>query len=142
MPIAPPKSPLATDPKTVKVHLTTGQGMDIEWKDGHHSHYTFSYLRDACPCAHCDHERVEHHREPGEPPRSAPGTLPMFKATAKPTAAAGVGKYAITFTWNDGHEAGIYSWDFLRAFCSCADCATARLAAKKPGQGVTRTTPH
>jgi len=26
------------DPKSVKVNLTTGTGVDIEWKDGHRSH--------------------------------------------------------------------------------------------------------
>jgi DUF971 family protein len=142
MPIAPPKHPLATDPKRVNVQLTTGQGMDIEWKDGHQSHYSFTYLRDACPCAMCDQERVQSGREPGEPVTPAPGALPMFKPAAKPTEAAGVGKYAIRFTWNDGHEPGIYSWDFLRAFCPCEECSAARKAAKKPGEGVTRTTPH
>jgi len=25
----------ATDPKSVKVNLTTGAGVDIEWNDGH-----------------------------------------------------------------------------------------------------------
>jgi len=24
--------------------------MEIEWKDGHRSVYTFAFLRDACPC--------------------------------------------------------------------------------------------
>jgi DUF971 family protein len=142
MPYAAAKNPLASDPKSVNVHLTTGQGMDIAWKDGHSSHYSFTYLRDACPCALCDHERVEANREPGEPEKQAPGALPMFKAAARPTEAAGVGKYAIRFVWNDGHEHGIYSWDFLRAFCPCEECSAARKAAKKPGQGVTRTTPH
>ena len=142
MPISPPKTALATDPKSVKVHLTTGEGMDIEWKDGHRSHYPFPYLRDACPCAMCDQDRVREHREPGESPKLPPGALPMFKAAATPTEAAGVGKYAIRFAWNDGHEHGIYSWDFLRAFCPCAECITTRNEAKKPGAGVTRTTPH
>ncbi len=142
MPTVPPTNPAATNPKKVNVQLTTGQGMDIEWKDGHQSHYSFAYLRDACPCAMCDQERVKDQREPGEAPKQTPGALPMFKAAAKPTEAAGVGKYAIRFTWNDGHEHGIYSWDFLRAFCPCEECSAARKAAKKPGEGVTRTTPH
>ncbi len=132
----------AADPKAVNVHLSTGQGMDITWKDGHQSHYSFQYLRDACPCAMCDQERVKSDREPGEPEKPKPGALPMFKAAAKPVTASGVGKYAIQFHWNDGHEHGIYSWDFLRAFCPCAECAELRKAAKKPGEGVTRTTPH
>ncbi len=31
--------PPPPDPKSVKVNLTTGTGVDIEWKDGHRSHY-------------------------------------------------------------------------------------------------------
>jgi DUF971 family protein len=33
---------------------------------------------------------------------------------------AKVGNYAIRFTWNDGHEAGLYSWDYLRNVCDRA----------------------
>ena len=142
MPVKAPQIPGATDPKSVKVNLSTGDGVDIAWKDGHESHYTFQYLRDACPCALCDQERVKAQREPGEAEKPQPGALPMFKATAKPLKASGVGKYAIQFSWNDGHEHGIYSWDFLRAFCPCAECANRRRELKQPGEGVTRTTPH
>jgi DUF971 family protein len=136
-------SPIARpDPKSVQVHLTEGTGMDIEWKDGHKSIYTFQYLRDACPCALCDDERQKQNREPGEPAKAAPGALPMFKAAPKAVSAEGVGRYAIRFTWSDGHEHGIYSWDFLREFCPCRECSTMRRELKQPGGGVTRTTPH
>jgi len=132
----------SADPKKVNVQLTTGQGMDIEWKDGHRSQYSFTYLRDACPCALCDDERSKSGREPGEPVKSAAGALPMFKAAPKPVSASGVGRYAIQFTWNDGHEHGIYSWEFLRDFCPCSECAAERRAKKPAGAGPTRTTPH
>jgi DUF971 family protein len=46
----------------------------------------------------------------------------MFKAAAKPESAEGVGKYAIKFHWNDGHDLGIYSWRFLREVCPCKEC--------------------
>ncbi|MGZ4730975.1 MAG: gamma-butyrobetaine hydroxylase-like domain-containing protein [Terriglobales bacterium] len=114
------------DPKSVKVNLTTGTGVDIEWKDGHRSHYSFPFLRDACPCALCDDERGKAGRKPGEAPKLAPGALPMFKAAAKPSSAEPVGKYAIKFHWNDGHELGIYSWQFLRDVCPCEECERAR----------------
>lgn len=116
----------APDPKSVKINITAGTGVDIEWKDGHHSHYTFAYLRDACPCALCDEERGKTGRKPGEPVKPAPGALPMFKPAAKPTSAEPVGKYAIKFHWNDGHELGLYSWQFLRDWCSCEECKRGR----------------
>lgn len=120
---SPLQSPTAaTDPKSVKVNLTTGTGVDIEWSDGHVSHYNFPYLRDACPCAMCEDERGKAGRQPGDPPKPAAGMLPMFKAAAKPLSAEGVGKYAIKFAWNDSHDLGIYSWKFLREICPCAEC--------------------
>ncbi|MGH9522979.1 MAG: gamma-butyrobetaine hydroxylase-like domain-containing protein [Terriglobales bacterium] len=136
------RTTLNADPAKVKVHLTEGTGMDIDWKDGHHSAYSFQYLRDACPCALCNEERVKEHREPGEPKAEAPGALPMFKTSPRPVSAEGVGKYAIRFTWNDGHEHGIYSWEFLREFCACAECRARRAGMKAPGDPVTRTVPH
>jgi DUF971 family protein len=116
----------ATDPKSVKVNLTAGTGVDIEWGDGHVSHYGFVFLRDACPCAMCEDERGKEGRERGAPPKLAPGALPMFKAAAKPLSAEGIGKYAIKFKWNDDHDLGIYSWKFLREVCPCEECKAGR----------------
>jgi DUF971 family protein len=112
----------APDPKSVIVHLTAGAGVDIEWKDGHLSHYSFPYLRDACPCALCNEERSKTGRQPGEQARPNPGELPMFKPTAKPLSAEPVGKYALRFKWSDAHDLGIYSWKWLREICPCEQC--------------------
>ena len=68
MPLVDPTPRLANDPKSVKINLTAGTGMEIEWKDGHRSSYTFKFLRDACPCALCEDERVKAGRKPGEAP--------------------------------------------------------------------------
>ena len=124
---SPLQSPTAaTDPKSVKVNLTTGTGVDIKWADGHFSHYGFVFLRDACPCAMCNEERDKAGRKPGAPPKPAAGALPMFKPAAKPLTAEGIGKYAIKFKWTDGHEAGIYSWEYLRRVCECAECSAGK----------------
>lgn len=119
---ATPRS--AIDPKSVKVHLTTGEGVEIEWKDGHRSVYTFKFLRDACPCALCEDERAKSGRKPGEPEKPAPGTLPIFKPAVKALTAEPIGKYALKFSWSDNHDLGIYSWAFLREVCPCGECVT------------------
>jgi DUF971 family protein len=106
--------------------LTTGTGMEIEWKDGHRSVYGFAFLRDACPCALCKDERTKEGRKDGEAAKLAPGALPMFKPAVKAVSAEAVGKYAIKFSWNDRHDLGIYSWHYLREVCPCAECAAAR----------------
>jgi len=125
------QSPLQTpteaiDPKSVRVNLSTGSGVDIEWKDGHVSHYSFAYLRDACPCAMCEDDRGKAGRRPGDPPKLASGALPMFKPTAKPVSAEPIGRYAIKFSWNDKHDLGLYSWKFLREICPCEECKANR----------------
>jgi DUF971 family protein len=116
----------ATDPKSVKVNITAGTGVDIEWADGHVSHYSFVYLRNACPCAMCNEERGKLGLKPGEAPKVVIGELPMFKPAMKPISAEGMGKYAIRFKWNDDHDLGIYSWKLLREICPCDECKSAQ----------------
>jgi DUF971 family protein len=116
----------AVTPAKVRVHLTTGEGMEIEWKDGHRSQWTFPWLRDACPCATCHEERQHTGRKPGEPKPKSKELFTMYQAPAKPTAVEKIGNYALKFKWNDGHEAGIYSWDHLRRVCNCDACRSAR----------------
>ena len=122
-----PPSTRTNDPKSVNVNVSSGTGVDIEWADGHCSHYSFTYLRDACPCALCDEERRKTGRQPGDPPQAKPGDLPMFRPGAKPVRAEAVGRYAIRFDWSDGHMHGIYSWELLRELCPCQECRAARV---------------
>ncbi len=58
----------AAQPASIKVHKTSGTTMEIVWKDGHQSTYTFTYLRNACPCAICNEEREKSHRAQAKPP--------------------------------------------------------------------------
>jgi len=111
---------VAIQPAKVKIDKTGGTGMRIEWKDGHVSEWNFAWLRLACPCANCHEEREAAHREPGIPKPKPQGLLPMYEAPARPVEIIPIGKYAVKFKWNDGHEAGIYSWDYLRNVCDTA----------------------
>lgn len=120
-----PLSRASVTPAKVKVLLTEGKGLEIEWEDGHKSAWTFAWLRDACPCATCIDERKNEGREIGQPRRKTAELLPMFKPPAKPASAHAVGRYAIQFNWLDSHSAGIYSWDFLRRNCQCGECRLA-----------------
>ena len=117
----------ALQPASIKVHKTNGSTMDIVWNDGHQATYTFTYLRDCCPCALCNDEREKQHRRPDQPSSAEDsGPLMMFKPILRPTEVAPVGNYAIRFSWNDGHQHGIYSWDYLRDFCPCPECTFKR----------------
>ena len=107
----------AIRPVKIRVDKTGGTGMGIEWGDGHASHWSFGWLRLACPCATCHEERENAGREPGAAKPKAATLLPMYEAPPRPVEVTPVGKYAIRFKWNDGHEAGLYSWDYLRNVC-------------------------
>ena len=113
----------AVTPAKVRIHKTEGTGAEIEWKDGHKSQWNFTWLRDACPCATCHEEREQSGREPGEPKPKPQTLLPMYEAPARPVEITPVGNYAVKFKWNDGHESGIYSWEYLRRVCTCKECS-------------------
>jgi DUF971 family protein len=116
----------AVTPLKVRVKQSEGTGVEIDWRDGHKSSWGFRWLRDACPCATCHDEREKSGRAPGEPKPKAQALLVMYEAPPQPLEVTPVGKYAVKFKWNDGHEAGIYSWDYLRRVCTCAQCRPPR----------------
>jgi DUF971 family protein len=116
----------AVTPAKVRVKKSEGTGVEIDWRDGHKSSWSFRWLRDACPCATCHEEREQNGRAPGVPKPSAQGLLQMYQEPPRPLEVSPVGKYALRFKWNDGHEAGIYSWEYLRRVCDCEACRTAR----------------
>lgn len=116
-------------PTSVKVHVSTGAGVDVAWADGHISHYEFDYLRENCPCATCDDERRKKEAAAAGPSGGAGGlgpALPLFKPRPRAESAEAVGHYAIRIRYSDGHASGIYSFDYLRTLCPCDDCARAR----------------
>src|ERR1700689_856956 len=122
---AQPLPRIAITPEKVRVLLTEGKGLEIDWQDGHKSAWNFAWLRDACPCATCNEERSQQGRKPGQPKAKPAAVLPMYTAPAKPASAHAVGRYALQFNWQDGHTAGIYSWEYLRRVCQCHECTFA-----------------
>ena len=112
----------AVTPAKVRVMKSEGTGVSIDWKDGHRSSWNFAWLRNACPCATCNEEREKSGRKPGVGKPKPGGLLVMYEAPARPLEVTPVGKYALRFKWNDGHESGIYSWEYLRRMCQCSLC--------------------
>lgn len=110
-------------PKTIK--LAGGNDtLTIQWSDGHASAYPYRLLREQCPCATCT--------ELERPRAAAPNPLILLGAKPiKPLRAELVGRYALQIFWNDGHSTGIYSFEFLRRLCSCAECTAAKQGASR-----------
>ncbi len=115
-------------PLAIKIHVSSGAGVDITWADQHASHYDFAYLREECPCATCNEKRDQEaqHKHAGinPAPLSSP-VLPMFKPKIRAQSATQVGNYAVQISFNDGHNTGIFSYDYLRNICPCDACAAA-----------------
>jgi DUF971 family protein len=112
-------------PIDVKVRISTGEGIDVTWSDGHTSRYPFPYLRDLCPCALCNDEREKKAKlspSPASPSPAGSFEFPMFKPRVTAKAAAAMGNYAVQITFSDGHAAGIYSFEHLREICPCEAC--------------------
>jgi DUF971 family protein len=76
----------------------------IKWSDGSETHYTAPQLRRACPCAGCVDEWTG---KKTLKDAAVPDDL-TFKHTSI------VGRYALNFHFSDGHETGIFSFNFLR----------------------------
>ena len=70
----------------------------------------------------CHDEREQSGRPPGVPKPKPASLLPLYEPPARPVEVTPVGKYALRFKWTDGHESGIYSWEYLRKVCQCAVC--------------------
>ena len=91
-------------------HIQAEERIRITWNDGHIWEYPQTYLRGYCPCALCQGH----------------GASDEKKFTPVKEAKLGeirpIGNYAIEFRWADGHNTGIYTFDYLRSLCQCLQC--------------------
>ena len=72
----------------------------ILWDDDSLSDYPFAYLRGWCPCAACQGHGGERRFIHVENPQLVSVGM--------------VGNYALNPRWSDGHETGIYTFEYLR----------------------------
>jgi DUF971 family protein len=115
--------------RPARIHVDRAAGrLAIAWVDGHESEYDSVSLRWLCPCAYC-------RGEAGSPGwlDSAPILTP---AQVQIVDVRLVGTYALEPTWGDGHHAGYFTWDQLRASCSCPEDAMLRATS---GGGATES---
>jgi DUF971 family protein len=106
----------SSDPEHIAISRSTG--VKIDWRDGHHSEYSLAYLRDSCPCASC----TGAHGTPPQKTQLSTNPFEMYKPALKMASAEPVGNYAVRIAWNDGHNSGIFSFDYLREICPCEVC--------------------
>ena len=89
-----------------------GRELAIRWDDGQESFVALEKLRRACPCAGC-HGEVDIlgnlYKSPDKP--LPPTAFEMVNF-------APVGGYAIQPAWRDGHNSGLFSFEYLRRLAS------------------------
>ena len=87
---------------------TIGAELAIKWEDGSESFVTLEKLRRGCPCAGCKGETDvmgQVYKGPETP--YGPRAFQLLRL-------ANVGTYAVQPVWGDGHNTGLYSFDYLR----------------------------
>jgi DUF971 family protein len=84
-----------------------GNELALRWNDRAESYFDLPFLRRACPCAACG----------GEPDVLGNVLRPDVSYRADSFELSGwqlVGGYALQPQWRDGHNTGLYSFDYLR----------------------------
>ena len=85
-----------------------GGELAIKWDDGGESFIALEKLRRRCPCAGCQGEpdvMGQMHKGP---------EVPLTPSSFQLRRMANVGGYGIQPVWADGHDSGIFSFDYLR----------------------------
>ncbi len=78
--------------------------LSIIWSDDRETRYNAPELRRSCPCAACINEWTGEKMLKDE---SVSNELTFTQISI-------VGRYALNFHFSDGHNTGIFSFDFLR----------------------------
>jgi DUF971 family protein len=99
-------------PRDLRIDEPDPGFLTISWMDGLRTSHSMAQLRKDCPCATCNRER-EKISKPGTMLRVIQSGAPVVQE-ARVLEFSPVGRYALSFVFNDGHGTGIYTFDFLR----------------------------
>jgi DUF971 family protein len=106
-----------------------GSELALCWSDQSETFIQLEFLRHRCPCAGCAGEKDLMGK--------------VYKAEERPLIPASfqwkhcslVGNYAIMPEWGDGHQTGIYSFEYLRSLGSYLDDPTSILSDADDSSG-------
>ena len=116
------KTPIPTE---ITLHKKS-RTLELSFDDGSHYQMTAEFLRVYSPSA-----EVRGHG-PGQE------TLQTGKRNVEITALDPVGNYAVQPTFSDGHNTGIYSWDWLHHLGTDHDALWAEYLARLANAGASR----
>jgi DUF971 family protein len=85
---------------TAPTSLSSAAGqLLLDWPDGSRSELAHTHLRAACPCAQCRAARLH-------------GRVDLAPSDIRVQAINAQG-YGVQLIFSDGHDRGIYPWDYL-----------------------------
>ncbi len=86
-----------------KISMSDNDSVVIEWNNGKVSEINKYLLRKSCPCALCEVERDDNHHD-----------YNLFRGNKTEIVDFEVvGQHAIRVTWKDGHNTGMYEFNYL-----------------------------
>ena len=86
-----------------KISVSEDDNFVVEWDDGKVSKINKYLLRKSCPCALCEVERDDNHHD-----------YNLFRGNKTEIVDIEViGQHAIRITWKDGHNTGMYEFQYL-----------------------------
>lgn len=90
-------------PTSIRAHREQ-RVLELQWPTGPAARLPFRFLRGRCPCAGCVDENTGIRQVDVEdvPEEVAPQNLAFS------------GNYALKIQWSDGHDTGLYTFDWLR----------------------------
>ncbi len=98
-------------PRPKHLDLKKDAALTITWEDGRVSVYPIGYLRKLSPSADMRELRELQQRNPLT---VLPSKFTDHEGPLTAVDAELLGNYAIKITFSDGHNTGIYSWQYLR----------------------------
>jgi len=89
----------------LKIAVKENKYLFVSWDDQSNSNIKLTNLRKNCPCAVCKAEKDE----------LSKSYIPIYgDDQITITNLEVVGQYALKIVWKDGHQTGIYEFDFLK----------------------------
>ncbi|HUX92171.1 MAG TPA: DUF971 domain-containing protein [Ignavibacteriaceae bacterium] len=91
--------------KPAIIKVLDKKNLFINWEDGSESLIDLKKLRRLCPCATCASQRD----------KQSKSFIPVFNERQSTISSIKeIGNYAISISWKDGHNTGIYEFPFLK----------------------------
>lgn len=93
-------------------HVTEAGMLEIHWPGNHIGLHNPHTLRMNCPCAKCVDENTGKRT-------IRPDQVPL---SIKIQSVGLVGRYALAPKFSDGHQSGLYKFEYLKQLCECDSC--------------------